>query len=373
MDVIFVLLMKKRIVRYGTLFCLLFALFNTSALAAPNGEFLSFDATSLSKSDGSYWVWGEGLSVPIQIYGLSDVEKSFESHLVMKKDQTVWFWERIAPSGEIKVYHVPALNNLIDVQYKMGDLLALDQEGMVYLLSAQGQLSSDRLNQIAPLSGIDNVVDIGAYWDYGHQYSVEKWAFLKKDGTVWVNRGNFPSEAFAPIPVLNDVIEIEENIALKQDGTVWYWPNQTYNALSDSVTAAPITELTNIKKIKSYGKSQVAIDQNASLWFWGVTYTGASDGTIRHNQIVPVKLNSIKDVEDAFVVERSLVVQTNDGNVWEASIDREAMPVNPVFDHITSGVQEIKLGARHPPYHDEEKRWLFMGMGCQQKRTIRQR
>ncbi|MCR6546566.1 stalk domain-containing protein [Dehalobacterium formicoaceticum] len=336
---------------YVTLFCLLFALFNTSALAASNGDFQSFGATSLSKSDGSYWVWGAGQSVPIQIHDLSDVEKSFDCQfdrqLVMKKDGTVWFWERKDPSGEIQVHNVQSLNNLIDVQYKMGDLLALDQERKVYLLSTQGQLTSDRLNQITHLSGIDDVVDLGAYWDYHQQSHAEIWAFLKKDGTVWINKGDFPTEAFEPIPAPNNVIEIEENIALKQDGTVWYWPSQTKNDLSASITAAPITELTSIKKIKSYNKSYVAIDQNADLWFWGVTLTGASDGTIRHNQTVPVKLNSIKDVKDAFFVERSLIVLTKGGDVWEASIDRESMPENPVFNHLTSDVQEIKLGARH--------------------------
>ncbi|MCD9023170.1 stalk domain-containing protein [Cohnella silvisoli] len=52
-------------------------------------------------------------------------------------------------------------------------------------------------------------------------------------------------------------------------------------------------------------------------------------------------------MKDAFVVERSLIVLTNDGEVYEASIERETMPDNPSFKRLTSEISQINSGGRH--------------------------
>lgn len=111
-------------------------------------------------------------------------------------------------------------------------ILALDQEGKVFLLSKDGRINSEQLNQISPLLGIDNIVDISSYV---HTYYVDdrqsvniQWVFLKNDGTVWVNKERLPTESFEQIQSLDNVIDIDQNIALKQDGTVWTWLNELY-------------------------------------------------------------------------------------------------------------------------------------------------
>lgn len=328
--------------------CLSLFLFNAPAFASTlNSTVKSFEASSLIKSDSSYWVWGNGDASPIQIHGLLDVEKSFGSQLVMKKDYSVWFWEWTNRSVAAQVYNIKALSNLVDVKSDWNNILALDQKGKIYLLSTQGRLDSNQFNQINPLSSIENVQDISWYYEYDtQQYMEPRWIFLKKDETVWINKGKFPSVAFEPIQSLENVIDIEQNIALKKDGTVWSWTNKKGSKPSEPYTATPINELTKIQTVKSYGKSVVAIDQNSSLWFWGVTVTGVSDGTTEHYQSVPIKLTSIKDVKDAVVVERSIVVLTNNGDVYITSIDRETMPGNPIFEYLMSDVQQIKAGYR---------------------------
>ncbi|ATW23893.1 stalk domain-containing protein [Candidatus Formimonas warabiya] len=345
--------MKKWILILTLLSSLSFVLFNPLALAAaPTSHIQSFEASSLIKSDGSYWVWGNDLqgndqSVPVQVYGLTEVEKSFDNQLVMKKDRTVWFWERTVPSGAIQIYPVKSLNNLIDVQSAWSEILTLDKEGKVYLLSTQGKLDPDKLNQIMPLSGIDNVADISSYYEYHPQSTEMRWVFLKKDGTVWKSKGSIASNTFEQIPSLDTVTDIEANIALKQDGTVWSWPNETDNDPVEAFTATPIIELTGIRSIKAFGNVYIAIDHKNTLWFWGATVTGASDGTQYHLHPNPIQLTNMKDVQEAFAAERSLMVLTSRGDVYQTSLDRETMPGNPLFDYLTSNVQQIKAGSRH--------------------------
>lgn len=331
--------------------CICLTLANMTVVATPiNTELKSFESSTIIKSDGSYWVWGANWyggydqAVPVQIHGLTDVEKTFGDQLVMKKDHTVWFWERDIPTGTIKVHMIPALNNLVSISD--WNTIAVDEGGKVYVLARNGKLDINELNQLAPISGIDNVKDMSQYSTFFQEMDDYRWSFLKKDGTVWICNMRFPLEGFKQIKSLNNMIELERNFALKHDGTVWSWPDQGENEL-ESLIAKPISNLLDIKSIKSFGGSNVAIDQKGSLWYWGETITGYTDGTTKHDQPVPNKLNTISDVKTAIVVERSLVVLTNKGLVYETSIHRESMPENPTFRVIAREVHEIKEGDRH--------------------------
>ena len=323
-------------------------LFNSAVLAGTlNPSLQSFEANSLIKADGTYWEWGGDHAVPIQIHGLSDVEKAFSHQTVVKKDLSVGFWERIETSKVIRYHEISSLKNLVDVQSKWNDILALDSEGKVYLLSTQGRNDPNQLDRIAPLAGIEEVIAVTSYLEYDRQAPELRWAFLKKDGTVWVNKASFPAEAFEPIVALDKIIDIEQNNALRLDGTVWGWSNETKSEIGKPLKASPLKELVNVKKLKAYRDSIVAIDQSKSLWFWGATVTGYSDGTTYHYNPKPVKVISKSDIEDAFIVERSLIVLTHSGEVHRTTIEREAMPENPEFEHLISDVEEIKSGSRH--------------------------
>lgn len=307
----------------------------------------SFDANSLSRTDGSYWIWGEERPVPIQIHGLTNVKQSFESNIVMKNDGSTWFWQQNDPSREIELHQINQLNRLVDIQQKWNTMLALDEEGRVFHIDLQGKLDTNQIKDINYLKDLEDIIGITSYYEYRPRNVEWRWIFLKKDGTVWINKGSFPNVDLEPMQSLNNIVDIQQNIALKQDGTVWTW---AYEFDSEVVTAPIVTlieELSDIKKIKTYGNSNLAIDQENNLWFWGVTLTGYSDGTTRHYQWVPVKLNTINAVKDAFVIERSLIVLTDNGDVYVTSIQREAMSENPNFQHLMEDVEEIKAGARH--------------------------
>jgi hypothetical protein len=319
----------------------------TTKTTITTSNIANFDTTSLVKTDGSYWEWsGFFHTVPTQIHGLTDVETTYPDQLFMKNDHTVWHWDRTSPlSVEAQVYPVKELNNLVAVYFDYRKSLALDAGGKVYLLpKTEGKLN---LDQIVPLSDMDNVASISSYsesskkqWDYRR-------VFLKKDGTVWIDSDDLNS--FESIQFLDHVVAIGQNMALKEDGTVWTWPAVfTSDELpTDQLSAAKMDGLANIQAIKTTSYSNLAIDSQSRLWFWGGTITGWSEGRTYNIHPTPIQLTSIKDVKDAYVVETSLIALTGDGKVYETSIEREDMPGNPIFKLLASDVNQIKSGGRH--------------------------
>jgi len=93
--------------------------------------------------------------------------------------------------------------------------------------------------------------------------------------------------------------------------------------------------------------AKLAKDNQSRLWFWGSTVTGVSDATTYYEQPAPILLTSIEDVEEAYIVERSLIVLTTHGQVYETTYERELMPADPSFTLLASGVARIKSGGRH--------------------------
>ncbi len=316
----------------------------SAAEADKTSNIQSFEPTSLVKNDGTYWVWGGNQSVPTQLHGMTDVETSFSNNLVMKKDGSIWYLERNQSLSNTQIQKVNGLSNISTIYYSYwSELLALDTNGKVYAAVH----SADNLDptQFVQLTGIDNVTSISSYYEHTQRGGEWRSIFLKNDGTVWKDRNTLQS--FEPMTSLNDITAIDKNFALKKDGTVWTWQSE-FSADITSVDTTPtiISELRNIKAIKSNGNSTLAIDDQSRLWFWGATITGSSDGTEYHIGKIPVLLNNITDVKDAFVVERSLIVLTKSGNVYETSIERTSLPGNANFTLLTSNVNLFKQGDR---------------------------
>ncbi|MGM1019099.1 MAG: stalk domain-containing protein [Bacillota bacterium] len=58
-------------------------------------------------------------------------------------------------------------------------------------------------------------------------------------------------------------------------------------------------------------------------------------------------LTGIKDVKDVFIVERSILALTTEGNVYAASLDGEKLLPNAHFTLLAQNIQSIKAGFRH--------------------------
>ncbi|UVI29499.1 stalk domain-containing protein [Paenibacillus spongiae] len=338
--------MKKLIAVLSLVSCLSAASLASAAPASEtNSSIRSFEPTSLVKSDGTYWEWGQNQSVPTQVHGLTDVSRSLAGQLVMKEDHSVWYWDRSALSSAAQVQPVKELDNAAFVYSNWDELLAVDAQGKVSVLPKKD--GKWDITQINPLQGIDNVTAISNYYESYPKDGYQRLVFLKKDGTA-VKDTESP-QVFSPIQGLDRIIAIDRNLALKEDGTVWTWQTEFTGAETPAsqVKAVQIKELSNIRQIRTNGNTHLAIDSQSRLWYWGATITGFSDGTTYHKGTVPILLNTVSDVKDAVIAERSLLVLTHKGKVLMASIEREAMPSNPAFEQLATDISQIKSGGRH--------------------------
>ncbi|MWV42825.1 copper amine oxidase [Paenibacillus sp. HJL G12] len=309
-----------------------------------SSDIATYHADSLIKKDGSYWVWGWQRPVPTQISEVSDVADSWGNGYFQKKDQSVWLWQSAYPTPTVKILPVQGLSHIVDV-YENGRTLAWDTEGKVYT-SVKTNDGWDRTH-FEQVEGIDHVAEIKGTYEYNDKKGNLRFIFLKQDGTVWY--ANETLQSFAPVPSLEHVTQIEDNIALKEDGTVWTWPEK-YSETEEfpsAVTATPIKSLSNIKSIKHDHYSSLAIDNQQRLWFWGATITGVSDFTTLNEHQDPILLKGVNNVQDASIVERSLVVLTSDHRVYMTSIGQVDMPSDISFSLVASDVASIQNGPRH--------------------------
>lgn len=326
----------------------------SSAASAAASGISSYGPSYLIKDDGSLWVWGNTKSVPTQVQGLRDVKAAFplwNGGLAVTKDGSVSKWEIDAKGSDI--LSPEDIKNVTGVQGMYPRYLAVTATGSVY----SSEVSSD--GKTAPpftqIPGLDQVAAISQYYESNklnnNKYnSWERYLFLKTDGTVWTSIDELATAK--PIANLKDVVQLEQNYALRKDGSVWTWPIQNeYEPQTQSdpaqVKAVPFAGLKDIKSIYNNGRTRLAIDGQSRLWFWGSTVTGYSDGTTYQDEPVPIVFSGISKVTDAYIVEQSIVALTTDGKVYAASIAAELMSPKAKFTLLLSDVQSMKGDRRH--------------------------
>ncbi|WP_405110368.1 stalk domain-containing protein [Paenibacillus sp. FSL K6-1217] len=325
----------------------------SSAASAAASGISAYGPDYLIKDDGSLWVWGNTKSVPTQVQGLRDVKAAFplwNGGLAVTKDGSVSKWETDAKGSDI--LSPEDIKNVTGVQGMYPRYLAVTGEGNVYssVVSEDGKTAPP----FSQVQGLDHVAAISQYYEsnkLNNKYnSWERYLFLKTDGTVWTSMDELAT--VKPVANLKDVVQLEQNYALRKDGSVWTWPVQdSYEPKTQSdpaqVKAVPFAGLKDIKSIYNNGRTRLAIDGQSRLWFWGSTVTGYSDGTTYQDQPIPVLFSGISKVTDAYIVEHSIVALTSDSKVYAASIAADRMSPDAKFTLLLSDVQSMEGARRH--------------------------
>jgi len=232
--------------------------------------------TIMLRDDGKVWSWGSNkfgqlgtgakqeIQLPEQVQSLDNVihVAAGEAHAVaLKGDGTVWSWGRNGSGqmgdGTKKSTEIPLkVNGISEVTAiaTRGDfVVALKRDGSVWAWgdNRNGQLGNGAAKKdgAAPeqVHGITNVIAIAA----GGNHVLA----LRVDGSVWswgLNssgqlgdglNGNVSQSHSLPIPVLwlTDVSAISAgdkySVAVRRDGTVWAWGDNSYGQLGNGTNA----------------------------------------------------------------------------------------------------------------------------------------
>jgi alpha-tubulin suppressor-like RCC1 family protein len=160
---------------------------------------------------------------------------------------------------------------------------------------------------------------------------------IKSDGTVWAwgfnNHGQLgdgtTTDRYFPVQVidLSDVISVASNpnsdnsYALKADGTVWAWGNNTYGQLGDDTntertTPVQVQTLSAVTAIAAGGGTGYALKSDGTVWAWGNNDTlQIGDGTTT-NRLTPVQVPNLSGIIAITAENRSGFALRADGAVW---------------------------------------------------------
>ena len=202
------------------------------------------------------------------------------------------------------------------------------------------------------------------YTRIGEDYDIldDNVLMAKNDGSVWtwvINKDSlktldyYIAEMFQ-IPGLQDVKQFrykshEKNsraiinyVALKKDGTVWYWDSkitETDAAIIHSPmgTPSPITELNQVTSLvadfyydNSNFKTLFVLKSDGSVWSWGSEIGGASS--------IPIQSKLLDDVVSISSANGYAYAVKKDGSVWKWSTS-DYLPHNISKD---KGPEQVK-------------------------------
>jgi len=197
-----------------------------------------------------------------------------------------------------------------------------------------GQLGSGtNVNGLYPVqvNGVSGLRSVAA----GELHSV----ICKNDGTVWACGRNYTGQLgiatnyqsstanalFVQIPNLTGFVSVSagdyHTLALKGDGTVWAWGDNSYGKLGDGTTTSRYTPmqvqgLDHIIAVSAGNSHSVALKDDGSVWGWGYNGYGQLGVGTYNNYTSPVCLGTIRDVIEISCGSNFTVALKADGTVY---------------------------------------------------------
>ena len=126
--------------------------------------------------------------------------------------------------------------------------------------------------------------------------------------------------AFVATPMIS--AEVEHTLALKQDGTVWAWGNNSFGQLGNgtrqrSTTPVKTLLLTNITMVAAGRFHSVALKSDGTVWTWGYNQDGELGYTTPGQfSETPQQVTSLSNITAIAAGSNHSIALKNDGTVW---------------------------------------------------------
>lgn len=306
---------------------------------------MGVDHSAVVKSDGSLWMWGsnqngalgigdesvENSNKPIHIMDHVKSVSAGQGTMAITMDDSLWVWGNVA----------------------VRDLSYADWQ---------------KPNKI-----MDNVKSVSA----GCQSHVH--AVIKKDGSLWMwgdgssgalgdGTNNYYSE---PIKIMDDVQSVSSggaqeygwSAAIKTDGSLWMWGNNTYGQLGDGTRESsniPIKIMDDVKAVSLGERHSAAIKKDGSLWMWGMAeYSPLVFDSSTYMKTPTHVMDNVKDISLAGSTATSAVITMDDVLwIWEEGIVVNGKTVRPT--KVMDKVSAISLGdSTHAAVKTDGSLWTW--------------
>jgi alpha-tubulin suppressor-like RCC1 family protein len=281
-------------------------------------------------------------NVPVEPLNLTDVVAvaAGQAHdLALKSDGTVWAWgHRMNAGSDTSIpVQVTGLSNVVGITAGENHSLALLADGKVYSwgINSAGQLGNGSTSAAfafppALVPNLNGVKALAA----GRNHSLA----LRTDGTVWAwgqnttgQLGVSPPTSSVPtathVASLTGIIDIkagfDTSVALRADRIVLTWGSNTKGqlgwgtpGLGANPLPTPVSNLTGISTICAGSEHCLAIDAGGSIWAWGnnvVGQLGGGTGAVQSAPVEVANLSGVTKVEGGFCHGCAL---RSDGTAW---------------------------------------------------------
>jgi len=151
---------------------------------------------------------------------------------------------------------------------------------------------------------------------------------------------------------LSNVIAVSagsmHNLALKSDGTVWAWGDNTYGQLGkgdliNTFTPTKVTGLGNIIAISAGANFSLALKNDGTVWAWGDNWSGQlGDGTNQNSSTIPAMVSALTGLNGVIAIsagDNHSIAIRNDHSVWAWGANSSGQLGNGTFTDASFPIQ----------------------------------